>query len=123
MAEEKQKQPKKKIEEKKMLKTLPTENVIGECNDERCPTHGNLSVRGRTFKGYITKIVGRRAVIEWERIVYFSKYERYARKKSKVHAHIPLCLLPKVKVGNYVKIGECRPLSKIIHFVLLGVIR
>ena len=93
-----------------------------ECED-RCPVHGTLSVRGRYFKGTVKKIVGRRLVIEWERMIYYPKFERFSRLKSTLHAHIPKCLLPEVKVGDYVEIGECRPLSKIIHFVLIRKIK
>ena len=93
-----------------------------ECED-RCPEHGCLSVRGRRFDGTIIKIVGQRAAIEWERIIYYPKFERYARMKSKLHAHIPKCMTKEIKIGDYVEIGECRPLSKIIHFVLTKKIR
>ena len=93
-----------------------------ECED-RCPYHGNVSVRGRRFEGEIAKIVGQRAVIEWERIIYYPKFERYARMKSKLHAHVPKCLIKQIGLGDYVEIGECRPLSKIIHFVLTKKIR
>lgn len=93
------------------------------CNDKRCHEHGSLSVRGRTFKGYVKRIVGSRAVIEWERIIYYSKYERYGKAKGRMHSHIPQCLLNTIKVGDYVKIGECRPLSKIVHSVVLEVLK
>ena len=93
-----------------------------ECED-RCPYHGNVSVRGRRFEGTLAKIVGQRAVIELERIIYYPKFERYARMKSKLHAHVPKCLIKEIKLGDYVEIGECRPLSKIIHFVLTKKIR
>lgn len=107
------------MENKKQKKTQRTEI---ECED-RCPDHGSISVRGRRFEGEIAKIVGQRAVIEWERIIYYPKFERYARMKSKLHAHVPKCLIKEIKLGDYVEIGECRPLSKIIHFVLTKRIR
>jgi len=94
-----------------------------KCFDRNCPFHGSLSVRGRTFEGFVKKIAEKRAVIEFERLLYYPKYERYSKRKSKLHAHIPQCLMPKVKIGSYVKIGECRPLSKIIHFVVTEVIK
>ena len=87
--------------------------------EDRCNVHGNLSVRGRKFEGHIKKISGQRAVIEWERIIYYPKYERYARTRSNLHTHIPKCMISDVKIGDYVEIGECRPLSKITHFILL----
>jgi len=93
-----------------------------ECED-RCPFHGNLSVRGRKFEGIVKKIVGQRAVLELKRMIYYPKYERFARLKSKLHAHIPKCLGGKIKIGDHVEVGECRPLSKIIHFVVIGEIK
>ena len=90
-----------------------------EC-EKRCPWHGEISVRGRHFKGIVKKIISQRAVVEWERVIYYPKYERFAKAKSKVHAHIPKCLINDIKQGDYIEIGECRPLSKIIHFIVLG---
>jgi small subunit ribosomal protein S17 len=90
-----------------------------ECKDLRCPFHGNLGVRGRHFNGMVKKIIGRRAVIEFERPIYYRKYERYASAKTRLHAHIPACLKEKIVVGSSVEIGECRPLSKIMHFVII----
>lgn len=94
-----------------------------ECKDNRCPRHGSISLRGRTFECHVVKIVGNRAKVERERIIYVPKYERYAKRKSKFHAHIPACMADNVKVGSYVKIQECRPLSKIMHFIIIEVIK
>lgn len=94
-----------------------------ECNDKKCPFHGTLSTRGRTFKGTVKKIHDSRAVIEFPRVIYYKKYERYARAKTRIHAHIPACMLKKIKQGSIVKISECRPLSKMIHFVVTEIIK
>lgn len=91
-----------------------------ECTDRYCPFHGSIHTRGRNFKGYIKKIFGKRAVIEWERIVYYPKFERFAKSKSRIHAHIPGCIAESIKQGDYVSAVECRPLSKIIHFIITG---
>jgi len=98
---------------------METKKQPVEC-ERRCPWHGDVSVRGRHFKGFVKKIFGQRAVVEWSRVIYYPKYERFAKGKSKVHAHIPKCITNNIKVGDYVEIGECRPLSKIIHFIVLG---
>ena len=87
--------------------------------ERRCPWHGDVSVRGRHFQGNVIKIIGQRAVVTWERIVYYPKYERYAKTKSKVHAYMPKCIFDSIKIGDYVEVGECRPLSKIMHFKVL----
>ncbi len=90
------------------------------CDDATCPVHGSLKVRGRTFKGIVTRKFPRRIAIEFERTVYVRKYERFTKKKTRIHARLPKCCEDKVNVGDYVLVGECRPLSKIIHFVFLN---
>ena len=107
--------------EKEMKK--PEKEMQDSCNDVTCPIHGNLKVRGRTFKGYVIRKFPRRIAIEFERTIYVRKYERYMKKKTRLHARIPKCQEDKVKIGDYVLIGECRPLSKIIHFIFLNKIQ
>lgn len=80
-----------------------------------------VSARGRIFEGTVTKKFPTRVVLEFERTVYIKKYERYARKKTRLHARLPAGM--DVNVGDYVKVRECRPLSKIIHFIVTEKIR
>jgi len=100
---------------KKQKKETEVERT--SCNDVDCPIHGSLKTRGRTFKGYVIKKFPKRIVIEFERTIYIRKYERYAKKKTRVHARLPKCKENEVNIGDYVLVQECRPLSKIIHFV------
>lgn len=81
----------------------------------------SIAVRGRVFQGYVTKKFAKRVVIEFERTIYVKKYERFAKDKTRLHARIPEGL--DVSVGDYVQVQECRPLSKIIHFVVTEVVR
>jgi small subunit ribosomal protein S17 len=104
----------KKIEKAKMEKIVGT-----SCNDKDCPVHGNLKTRGKTFEGIIVDKQQTRIAIEFERMVYIKKYERYAKSKTKVHARLPTCMEKEVQIGDFVQIRECRPLSKIIHFVVI----
>ena len=76
-----------------------------------------VGTRGRIFKGIVAKKFPTRVVIEFERTVFVQKYERYYKKKTKLHAHLPKGI--DINVGDYIKIQECRPLSKIIHFIVL----
>jgi small subunit ribosomal protein S17 len=92
-------------------------NII--CNDRLCPKHGQISLRGRTFKGKIIRKFPKRICIEFERTVYVEKYERYAKRKTKLHARLPDCMANEVNIGDYVEIMECRPISKIIHFITI----
>jgi len=108
----------------KEQKTKPkTEKAKVSCTDVRCPFHGQLSVRGRTFKGTVIKKFPTRVSIEFERTVYVRKYERYAKSKTKLHATLPACLAKEINVGDYIEIQECRKLSKIINFVVMKKIR
>ena len=96
---------------------------INTCTDKDCPIHGRLRVRGKTFKGNVISKNQKRIAIEFERMVYVRKYERYAKSKTKIHARLPTCMEKDVKIGDLVKIQECRPLSKIIHFVYVGQVK
>ncbi len=97
-----------------------TDEIVSvNCTDIDCPVHGNLKLRGRTFKGHVISKHEKRIAIEFERMIYLRKYERYGKTKTKLHARLPKCMDKEVNVGDLVRIKECRPLSKIIHFTFL----
>lgn len=112
-----------KMEEKKEEEKSEKINKKEECSDVKCPFHGQLSLRGRFFRGTVMKKFPKRVVIEFERTLYIRKFERYAKSKIKLHAHLPDCLANEVNVGDYVEINECRKLSKIISFVVVKKLR
>jgi len=80
-----------------------------------------VGTRGRTFEGTVTKKFDRRAVVEFDRTVKVAKYERFMRKTTRIHSRIPTGMV--INVGDYVKVQECRPLSKLIHSVVIEIIR
>ena len=80
-----------------------------------------VGTRGRVFQGYVTKKFPMRVVVEFERTVYVQKYERFTKDKTRLHARLPSGM--NADVGDYVKVQECRPLSKIIHFVVIEIVR
>ena len=100
------------------MATIKTEKI--DCNDFACPNHGDISLRGRIFRGTVIKKFPKRIVIEFERTIYIKKYERYSKRKTKLHARLSDCMSKDVEIGDYVEIKECRPISKIIHFVCTG---
>jgi len=79
-----------------------------------------IAVRGRTFEGFVTKKFPKRVVVEFERTVFVPKYERFYKKKTRLHARLPDSLASEINIGDYVRLRETRPLSKIIHFIVLG---
>lgn len=93
------------------------------CMDRDCPFHGKLKTRGRVFEGKVIRKFHRRIAIEFERMIYIKKYERYAKFKTKIHARLPDCMEDVINLGDIVKVKECRPLSKIVHFAVIEKIR
>lgn len=96
------------------------EKTSESCNDRNCHIHGGLKSRGKVFEGTVIKKFHKRVVIEFERMVYDRKYERYSKSQTKIHARLPDCMAKEINVGDLIRVQECRPLSKIIHFVVLG---
>jgi small subunit ribosomal protein S17 len=108
-AEAKKNESPKKTQEQKILANAENERRVG--------------TRGRTFEGIVTKKFPKRIVIEFERMIYVRKYERYAKLKTKIHARLPDSMEKNINLGDLVRVHECRPLSKIIHFVVIEKIK
>jgi small subunit ribosomal protein S17 len=102
--------------EKKQTTNMKEEII---CKDVDCPIHGNLKTRGRVFEGKVIKKFHKRIAIELQKMIYIKKYERYATSRTRIHARLPTCQEKKIELGDLVQIKECRPLSKIIHFVYI----
>ncbi|MFH1503063.1 MAG: 30S ribosomal protein S17 [Candidatus Diapherotrites archaeon] len=82
-----------------------------------------VGTRGKIFEGIVTKKFPKRVVIEFERMIYVKKYERYAKLKTKIHARLPKILEKEINLGDLIRVHECRPLSKIIHFVIISKVK
>ena len=89
------------------------------CSDKNCPFHGTIKVRGRLFKGkVINDKMTKGVIIEFKRIYKIEKYERFAKKKTKLKAHNPDCI--KARQGDIVTIMETKPISKTKSFVVIS---
>ncbi|AAK39694.1 40S ribosomal protein S11 (nucleomorph) [Guillardia theta] len=88
--------------------------------DKKCPFTGNISIRGRIMKGKIVStkmektVIVRRDYLHW-----IPKYKRFEKR----HKNIPCHCSPlfRVKEGDFVTIGQCRPLSKTVRFNVIHV--
>ena len=88
------------------------------CDDKHCPFHKGLKLRGNIFEGKITKVSSAKtAQVEFPRLHYLHKYERYEKRKTRIHVHSTPCI--EIKAGDMVKIMECRPISKMKNFVVI----
>ncbi len=88
------------------------------CDDNRCPFHGHVKVRGKILTGRVVSVSDKQTVVlQREFLQHVPKYNRYERRRGKVHAHLPPCI--DLKEGDTASIAECRPLSKTISFVVV----
>jgi len=88
------------------------------CEDNKCPWHGKLALRGRVFVGdVVSSKSSKTAVVKWHFNRFIPKYERYERRSTKVLAYNPECI--NAKKGDKVKIAECRLISKNKSFAVV----
>lgn len=91
------------------------------CGDQKCFIHGDVKVRGQVLTGTVVSAKAKRtAIVERPRIIYFPKYKRYARTRLRLAAHNPPCI--NAKVGDTVRIVECRKLSRTKTWMITEVI-
>jgi ribosomal protein S17 len=55
--------------------------------------------------------------VEWDRVRYVAKYERYEKRRTRVKAHNPKEI--DAKKGDIVRIMETKPISKTKHFIIV----
>lgn len=92
-----------------------------ECSDRKCPFHGEINVKHEFLKGKIVKKdINRSATVEWFRMQYIPKYERYQVRRSRIRTHNPACI--NAAMGEEVLMAKTRPLSKTKNYVILQII-
>mmetsp|Transcript_46806 Transcript_46806/g.74884 ORF Transcript_46806/g.74884 Transcript_46806/m.74884 type:complete len:162 (-) Transcript_46806:139-624(-) len=96
----------------------PKEAIEGEYIDRKCPFTGLVSIRGRILQGKIKSAKMQRTVIvRRDYLHYVRKYQRFEKRHTNIPAHLPPCF--RVKAGDTVTIGQCRPLSKTVRFCVI----
>ncbi len=91
-------------------------------NEKNNPFNGTLAIRGKLFEGIVVSAKAKNTiVIEKESPKYYTKFKRYARGTSSIHAHVPSNI--EVKEGDRVLAAECRPIAKSVSFVVVEVKR
>ncbi|KAL0215854.1 hypothetical protein P9112_008038 [Eukaryota sp. TZLM1-RC] len=100
--------------------TTPKTAIEGRYIDKKCPWTGEVSIRGRILKGVVRSTkMNRTIVVRRDYLHYISKFKRYEKRHSHISVHCTPAL--KVKEGDIVTFGECRPLSKTVHHNVLSV--
>eukprot|EP00386_Alphamonas_edax_P013382 GDKI01041341.1.p2 GENE.GDKI01041341.1~~GDKI01041341.1.p2 ORF type:complete len:167 (-),score=68.77 GDKI01041341.1:148-648(-) len=96
----------------------PKEAKEGHYVDKKCPFTGNVSIRGRIFKGMVISTkMNRTIVIRRHYLHYVKKYNRFEKRHTNLSVHCSPAF--DVKEGDIVTIGQCRPLSKTVRFNVL----
>lgn len=94
--------------------------MILECNDKKCPVHGSVKTRGIVLTGkVISAKAPKSATVQVNSTVFVTKYERYKKKRSKIHAYNPTCM--NAKENDTVTIAETRKLSKTKAFAIIKI--
>lgn len=111
-----------KKEKKQPAKAVTEENGKEKDFREVVKTLG-LSTRGRVFQGNVIRKFPQRVTIEFERTVKIQKFERFMKKRTRIHARLPDKFADQINLGDLILVQECRPLSKTIHFVVIEKVR
>nr|CCA19404.1 40S ribosomal protein S11 putative [Albugo laibachii Nc14] len=99
----------------------PKAAIEGQYIDKKCPFTSNVSIRGRILKGVVLSTKMKRTIIvRRDYLHYVKKYKRFEKRHKNVAAHVSPCF--RVKEGDVVTIGQCRPLAKTVRFNVLEVL-
>lgn len=109
----------KKKTTKKKTQKKPESKGIAVASSETNPKKDKSKTRGKVFEGTVIRKFPTRVTIQFEKMVYLRKYERYTKSRTKVHARLPANITDEIQEGDYIRVQECRPLSKIIHFKVI----
>jgi len=99
----------------------PTEAIEGLYVDKKCPFTSNVSIRGRIFKGVVLSTkMERTAVIRRDYLHYVKKYNRFEKRHTNISVHVSPAFA-RLREGDVVTVGQCRPLTKTVRFNVLRV--
>ena len=94
----------------------PAEAINGTYIDNKCPFTSKVSIRGRILSGIVKSCKMKRTIIvRRDYFHYISKYNRYEKRHRNIAVHVSPAFR-KLKEGDHVIIGQCRPLSKTVRF-------
>ena len=100
----------------------PKEAITGVYIDRKCPFTSSVTIRGRVLKGVVRSTKMKRTVVLRRDYLHFvPKYQRYEKRHKNLPAHVSPAF--RVKEGDEVTVGECRPLSKTVKFNVIRIDR
>jgi len=98
----------------------PDEAFKGNYIDKKCPFRGQISIRGRILRGTVVSTkMDRTLIVRRDYLHWIKKYKRFEKRHKNIPCHCSPCF--RVKEGDIVTIGQCRPLSKTIRFNVIRI--
>jgi small subunit ribosomal protein S11e len=99
----------------------PRSAIEGQYVDLKCPFTSNCAIRGRIFKGVVlSNKMTRTVVLRRDYLHYIKKYNRFEKRHHNLPAHLSPAFA-RVKIGDVVTVGQCRPISKTVRFNVIRV--
>merc|ERR1712196_305091 len=100
----------------------PRTAIEGTYVDKKCPWTGNVTIRGKMITGVIkTTKMKNTVIIRKDYLHYIKKYQRFEKRHKNTPVHVSPAF--RVKPGDEILAGQCRPLSKTVRFNMLKIIR
>ena len=94
---------------------VPKEAINGVYIDKKCPFTGKISIRGRVVRGVVRSTKMNKTIIVRRDYMHFlKKYQRYEKRHKNFAVHVSPAF--RLKAGDEVVCGECRPLSKTVRY-------
>jgi len=98
----------------------PDEVFKGNYIDKKCPFKGQISIRGRVLRGTVVSAkMERTLIVRRDYLHWIKKYKRFEKRHKNIPCHCSPCF--RVKEGDIVTIGQCRPISKTIRFNVIRI--
>ncbi|XP_012370607.1 40S ribosomal protein S11-like [Octodon degus] len=99
------------------------EAIKGTYIDKTCPFTSNVSIWGLILSVMVTKMKMKRTIlIRQDYLHYICKCNRFEKRHKTMSVHLSLCFRD-IQIGDFVTVGEERPLSKTVRFNVLKVIK
>ena len=100
----------------------PRTAIEGTYVDKKCPWTGSVNIRGKLMTGVIkTTKMKNTVIIRKDYLHYIKKYNRFEKRHKNTPVHVSPAF--RVKQGDEILAGQCRPISKTVRFNMLKVIR
>jgi small subunit ribosomal protein S11e len=94
----------------------PQAAIEGQYVDHKCPFTSKVTIRGRFFKGVVlSNKMTRTIILRRDYLHFIKKYNRFEKRHHNLPAHLSPAF-PRVKIGDVVTVGQCRPISKTVRF-------